>query len=256
MGKDTAQMAIGRWGKASGWRDHQGNFNKFMDRTNITRSLPRHVLQIDQILPLAKHDDTVKMAEEIIGRAKMLGVKPENLIVDKTAIGFGTWSHLVRVWGPALGVSWNEGATDNKIIAEDQDAASVQCDGVMSEMWWAFRRWIDPTNCAVLINPIIPPQPIHTQLTSRQYSPGKKGIKVEPKDKYKARNAGVSPDEADCLVMLVHAVRLTSDVLPGLVEQSAPGKEEMKVSFETVGSMKAYDKDDSISLDGTPSDFL
>jgi hypothetical protein len=256
MGKDTAQMAIGRWGKASGWRDHLGNFTKFKDRLNISKDLPRHVLQIDQILPLQKHDDTVKMAEEIIGRAKMMNIKPENVILDKTSIGMGTWSHLVKVWGPAIGVGWNEGATSNKIIEEDQEGADAQVEGVMSEMWWAFRRWLDPTNCAVLINPIIPPQPIHTQLTSRQYSPGKRGIKVEPKEKYKARNGGVSPDEADALVMLVHIVRLTSDVLPGLVEHSKPAKGESDVNFESVKNMQRYDTDDSMALDDSGRDSL
>lgn len=250
MGKDTAKFAVARWGLASGWRDHTGKFHKFKDRKNIAKDLPRHVLQIDQIMPMQKHDDTVMMAEEIMGKATTLQIKPEHLIVDKTSIGLGVWSHLVKVWGGALGVSWNEGATPNKIIAEDLEGADDQADGVMSEMWWAFRRWLDPVNCAVLINPIIPPQPIHTQLTTRRYGTGKKGIKVEPKDKWKARNGGTSPDEADALVMLVHVVRLTSDILPGLVEQSVPSRASGNVEFKTFASFKSIESEDSIAQDG------
>jgi len=54
-----------------------------MDRLNVSREKPRHVLQVDQILPMAKHDDTVKMAEEIMGRCKNMHIKPEWVAVDK-----------------------------------------------------------------------------------------------------------------------------------------------------------------------------
>lgn len=227
MGKDSAQMAIGRWGKASGWRDSKGEVITFKDRLDIKKNKPRHVLQIDQILPLQKHDDTIKMAEEIIGRCKMLGIKPENVAIDKTGYGFGTWSHLAKIWGDIYGISWNEKATEKKILSEDLDPANKQADGVMSEMWWAFRRWLAPETRAILINPIIPPNPIHTQLTSRRYKNGKSGIKVEPKEEYVARNK-YSPDESDALVMLVHIVRHRSEVLPGLTEQQAPSKDTLK----------------------------
>lgn len=256
MGKDSAQMAVGRWGLASGWRNSIGKFESFKDRLNIAVEKPRHVLQIDQILPLSKHDDTVKMAEEIMGRCKMLKVIPENCAIDKTGYGFGTWSHLIKVWGPVYGISWNEKATEGKILSEDQEPASKQCSGLMSEMWWAFRRWIDPSCRAILINPIVPPQPIHTQLTSRRYETTGKGITVEPKDRYKSRNAGQSPDESDALVMLVHIVRQTSDVIPGLTEAPARSANEQDFMFESVRNMVSIDKDDSMSIEGTEQDHI
>lgn len=251
MGKDTAQMAVGRWGLASGWRDHQGIFHTFKSRTDISKGQPRHVLQIDNILPLAKHDNTVTMAEEIIGRCKALQIKPTNVAIDRTGYGFGVHGHLTKVWGDVFGVSWNEKPTERKILAEDRDGADKQCDGVMSEMWWAFRRWLEPNCCAVLINPIIPPQPIHTQLTARRYKTGKNGIKVEPKEEYMSRNGGISPDEADSLVMLVHVVRKVSDVIPGLVEQQSPSRDNRgrnEYQFESASKMSMIESDDSIAL--------
>lgn len=254
MGKDSAQMAIGRWGKASGYRDKKGEFIPFKDRLNITKEKPRHVLQIDQIMPLQKHDNTVTMAEEIIGRCKMLGIEAEWLAVDKTGYGFGVHGHLTKVWGNCVGISWNEGATTKKILAEDSEGADKQADGVMSEMWWAFRRWLEPVTKAILINPIIPPQPIHTQLTSRRYEPNKgkgKGIKVEPKDRYIARNKN-SPDEADAMMMLLHVVRLNSDIIPGTVEQQQPAKQHKKdgnMKWIAVKNMVATDLPDSIGED-------
>lgn len=259
MGNDSAKMAVARWGLASGWRRQNGTTETFMDRLNIARAKPRHVLQVDQILPMMKHDDTVRMSEEIMGRCRMLRIKPEWVVLDKTGIGLGTYSHLQKTWGDILGVSWNEKATEGKILAEDSEGADKQCEGVMSEMWWAFRRWLDDRCRAVIINPIIPPHPIHTQLTSRRYKTGKRGIKVEPKEEYKTRNANASPDEADALVMLVHLVRLRGDALPGLMEEQAPQKEaytgDNTIKFQRIKELVSVDADDSLSQDGTEKDL-
>ena len=252
MGKDAAQMAVGRWGLASGYYDQQRKFVKFKDRLDISRDKPRHVLQIDQLLPMQKHDNAVTMAEEIMGRCNILKIKPENCAIDTTGIGFGTGSHLRKVWGDVFTIAWNEGATERKILAEDQEGANKQVDGVMSEMWWALRQWLNPSCRAFLINPIVPSNPIHTQFTSRRYETGKNGIKVESKDKYKARNQH-SPDEADAIVMLIHLVRKVSDVIPGLVEQSQTSKEvrgTSSIKFMSIKDMKDVDEPDSIASDG------
>lgn len=251
MGKDTAQLVVGRWGLASGWRDHLNTWHPFKDRLNVAVDKPRHVLQIDGMFPLAQYDDTVRMSEEIIARCKTLQIPPEWVGVDKTGYGFGTWSHLRKVWGDVIGIAWNEKATESKILSDDQEGADKQCDGVMSEMWWALRRWLDPRCCAVLINPIIPPQPIHTQLTSRRYKTGPRGIKVESKEEYKARNQN-SPDEADALVMLVHVVRKNTDVLPGLVDEKTnrPNDKRESLKFEIAAKAATFDVADSIMGDG------
>lgn len=256
-GQDTAKMAVGRWGLASGWRDHMGKWHDFVDRLNVTQKKPRYVLQIDQILPMDKHDDTVRMSEEIIGRAKMMHISPEWLALDKTGIGFGVDSHLNKVWGAVFGIGWAEKATGSKILAEDTAGADEQCAGVMSEMWWVFRRWLDPMVSAILINPIIPPQPINTQLTSRRYRNGKAGkITVESKDEYKARNQH-SPDEADAMIMLTHLVRKRSDVLPGLVSQQQASRPEAGgIAFTAASKMHSIETDDSIHGEGVDADHL
>jgi hypothetical protein len=260
MGKDSAQMAVARWGLASGWRDHMGIYHPFFDRLNVKNAKPRHLLQIDQILPMQKHDDTVRMAEEIMGRAKMMQILPENLIVDKTSIGLGVHSHLNKVWGASQGVSWNEKATSQKILAEDLSGADEQCEGIIGEMWWTFRRWIDPTCCAILINPIVPVQPLNTELTSRRRSTGKAGkIVVENKEKYKARNGGMSPDSADAVIMLTLLVRKNGDVLPGLVEQQTKNtSQEGQIKFDSVKNIVTHqiDKDDSLCEDGSEKDAM
>jgi len=259
MGMDSAQMAVGRWGLASGYRVEAPNTLEgykvvnFTSRLNISKKEPRHVLQLDQVIPMEKHDDTVMMAEEIMGRCNMLGIKPEWVGVDCTGIGLGTHSHLNKVWGDVMGIAWNTMASEKKILAEDKQNARETCDGVMSEMWYAFRRWLDPRVKAVLINPIIPQTPLNSQLTTRRYSTGKNGIKVESKEQYKARNQR-SPDEADCAIMLCHVVRMRAEVTPGLVEETKPSHNTVQrdegTGFTPVTKRESVDAEDSICKDG------
>ena len=251
QGGDSAQMSIARWGLASGWKNHKGEFTKFKNRLDVSRDKPRHVLQIDQIMQLERHDDTIKMAEEIMGRCKVMQIPPENVATDKSGVGFGTHSHLVKVWGNVFGIGWSEGATSTKILADDTGPADEQCEGIMSEMWWTFRRWMDPTCCAILINPIIPTSPIYQQLTARRFSTVKAGkIKVESKDAYKARNGGKSPDEVDSLIMLPQLVRHISDILPGLVEQESRSQapDGAPIKYEQATKIVSIEEFDGIEL--------
>lgn len=214
-------------------------------------------LMCDRIMPLRRFVDRIEHSEPEdsvcirVASKDGLYVTRHHVITHNTGIGHGTYSHLNQVFGACLGISWNEGATEGKILSEDNEGADKQCDGVMSEMWWAFRRWMDPRCRAVLINPIIPPQPIQTQLTSRRYETNRKGIKVEAKEKYIARNQN-SPDEVDALIQLVHLVRLSGSVLPGLLEESPKSKSSGTgdYKFQSVKDMVSVEDDDAMGVDG------
>jgi hypothetical protein len=68
------------------------------------------------------------------------------------------------------------------------------------------------------------------------------------------RNGGNSPDEADALMMLLHAVRMNTDVVPGLVEAQVPGKnlnEAAGIKFTSVKSWGSIEHDDAICADGS-----
>jgi len=186
-----------------------------------------------------------------MGRCSRLGISPENVGVDRTGIGQGTYDHLRASWGDVIGIMWSEGASEMKILAEDTDPASKQCEGISSEMWWTFRRWIDPTVRAILINPIIHPQPLHTQMTSRQYDTGKKGIRVESKEKYKARNQK-SPDEADSVIQLTYVVRKITTVLPGMVERPKSVQERAMpdIVIQTPSKQESTEEDDAVGTEG------
>lgn len=245
-GIDKPTMCVWRWGKALGWRRQDGQFVTFRHR-QTQKETPRYVLQLDQIIYLEKADQTIMAAEEIQGRCKDLSVEAENVAIDATGAGLGTASHLKMYWGDVLAVNWGEGATDGKILSEDVRSAKEQYDGLISEMWFTCRRWMDPTVGVLLINPIVPSHPLNTQLTTRRYKWAKEGRqRVEKKDEWKARHQGLSPDEADSFVMGPLLVRARKNILPGLVEQEGSDAPQHEQAFTKLESVDMDDQLDGV----------
>lgn len=253
QGADSAQLTVGKWGLAKGWTTANGKYEEFVDRLNPGKKLPRHVLEVCQLIPLEKANDDIQMSQEIIGHCKMVGIKPENLALDKSGNGFGTWSYLTKYWGDVFGINWAEGATEMKVLSEDREGADTQYDGVSSEMWFAFKRWLDPTVCAIIINTIVPANPLNQQLTSRRFRYVKAGKnKVESKEEYKARNQK-SPDEADAIIMLPHLIRNRKRVLPGLIEQEDNSRHQEDREPAKLDNADAFDGLDGVGGGGADS---
>lgn len=220
QGQDKAMMAVGRWGLASGWKPVSGPMIYFEDRLQPGRRKPRHVLTVDQTLMRPKSADATEVQADMMGQCKIMGIPPENVAMDKTGNSYPVYSHVAKYWGDVLGIGWGEGATETLVVSGDKNKASDLYDGVPSELWFGFKRWLDPTVCAVMINPLIPTTPLNRQFTSRRFRYVKnQRMRIESKDEYKARNGGISPDDADCVVMLAFLVRQRGGVLPGIIEQ-------------------------------------
>lgn len=253
QGTDTAQMAVFRWGLAKGVRSADGKYVEFTDRTSAGKKRPKYVMEIAQVVQMQKSYDTIQMAEEIMGRCNMLGISPEWCAVDMTGNGFGTYSHLKRYWGEVVGINWSSAATDSKVLAEDAEPASSRYMGISSEMWFAFREWLNPTVGALVINPIVPSSPLNQELSQRRFRYSKNGTyKVESKEEYKARNQK-SPDTSDSVIMTVQLVRQKSPILPGVVQQyDGSTKEE---AGDDVAQATA-DEPDSICTDATGAETL
>lgn len=220
QGADRAIIGIGRWGLAHGWRDQNGKRVDFVNRLNPKQKQPRHVLTIDQFFVIPKSLDAVGVTQEIMGKCKQLKVPPEWVAMDSTGGGMATYSYASVYWGKILGINWAEKATDMKVLSDDLAPAIERFDGVPSEMWFAFRDWMDPNVCAVLLHPAIQSADLYSQMTSRRYKRTRNGrLHIESKDEYKARNAGKSPDEMDVVVMMLHLCRVRGGVTPGIIEQ-------------------------------------
>ncbi len=246
QGADKALFGVGRWGEASGWRNLKGEEVPFVDRANPNVAITKHVAVLDQIFQLPKSNSTVEIMQEVMGRCNIMGIEPANLAMDRTGNAAGTFGHAKTYWGDVLGVDFGTKADKSKVIAEDVSTAYDQYDGKVTELIFAMKKWLDPVVCALLINPIVPTNPLFTHVTTRRYRNVKGGrIRVEPKEEYKARNQGTSPDELDILTLLVEWCRQRGGVLPGIREKrdsdAGPDRQAM--------SLKTADEPDSIATE-------
>ncbi len=241
-GGDKSLWGIGRWGEAAGWTRANGEFEWFVNRTNPDERRTKHVMVLDQIFTLPKSDNTVTMIQEVIGRSKDIKIGPYETAMDRGGNASGVWSHAKKYWGDVLGVDSGERASDSKVLADDLMVAYDVYQLMASELWFATKRWLDPTVGAVLINPAVPPHPIFNQLTTRRYRNIKGGkVQVEPKHEWRARNGGISPDEADVLNLMVAWCRQRGGVTPGMLES----KTDTHTTGEIV-SLETADEHDSL----------
>lgn len=213
-GGDAAELAFGRFGKAIGIRrppTHEfpnGREVIFKDR----RGMPhfRWAIQLDAIIQLPK-GDTVKMAQNIRAECIKRKVQPGSLMLDRTGNGAGVHDLLKSLWSEqVLGVNYSESATDRKIMEEDSKTAAEEYGRADSELWFALKKWLEFQFFAV--QPEVMAEDLVKQLTGRRYTPGKL-TKVESKVDYKSRG-NPSPNKADAVTLLVHAVRVGFGCVP------------------------------------------
>jgi hypothetical protein len=246
QGADKAAMALGRWGLAAGWRKENGTIIMFEDRLDPGKRRPRHVLTVDQLFILPKSGDTVTMVQEIMGRCKNLLVPPENCCMDSTGAGLGVWSHAVTYWGDVLGINWYNPSTDKRILSGDLGTAEDSYEGLPTEMWYTFKRWLDPVVNSILFNPTVPTVPLYRQLMTRRVKVvNNKRQRIESKDEYKARNGGHSPDDADALIMLSYLIRMRFKDLPGIMEINTQTQKEEEDPFAQSRPLEREDRIES-----------
>lgn len=248
QGEDGAVMTLFRYGLASGWTRESGDRITFVDYRDPSKPRPRHVLQYDQQIQLTNRDDTVALAKEVMEKAKQLNIKPENIGIDGTGNGFGTYSHLKQYFGEVLFIQWAAKATDKKVLNEDQAPASAVYDSIISEMWFTTRRWFE-SGC-IMISPMINHSPINQQLSTRRFSRVRLGLMhVEPKKEYKARG-NASPDEADSFVMAPFLVRHRHEILPGMqVESERPQNDDQ----DDHNRHREVNEDKNLEMDTEPT---
>lgn len=208
-GADNAIMTVGRYGAATGWRRRptvqspDGEVVPF--RTFDGKPTRKNVLQIDQQFKLPKAE-TLQMAKQIREMCEKAGVDPEWLCVDRTVNGAGVHDYLKATWGPVKGVNPSFAATEMKILAEDTETPNDLYERLVTELWYATRKFIEHTY--MKIGPTIPTERLFHELTTRQFNTSARGkIKVESKPEYRSRG-NKSPDYADSLTLLLHGVRM------------------------------------------------
>lgn len=215
-GDDTAFLAVGRFGRADGWRkmptekDPSGEAVIFRDSAG--RRQHKMVLQVDQLIALPKAD-TVRMTDNLRDICRNAGIRPEWLGVDRTGNGAGVHDLLRSTFGDnVLGINPSTSSTDHKILEEDQQLPSESYSLLATELWFALRKWLEVS--AVKFSPTVSTEPLWGELTGRRFGQAEKGrAKVESKAAYKSRG-NKSPDRADAVTILLHTVRMQGRITP------------------------------------------
>ncbi len=244
-GGDAAPFAVGEYGNAVGYKtppsvQHpQGNVIYFKD--DLGRKISRPALQILQIFKM-ESGNAVFMANQIITLCSKLHIKARNLCLDTTGLGQPVYDIIVdkEGWSEVTGINYSENASETKILEEDTKTAKEEYDRACSELWFALKKWME--HKLVLFSPMIDFTNLFTQLTGRQYAPGKNS-KVESKPTYKARNGGKSPDEADTATLIVAAVRKATGIIPSMkLTKGGIGTNMGEASTEFVARVDSYNR--------------
>jgi hypothetical protein len=200
-----------RYGETLGFRPIGSAEVQTYGKDEEGNPITRWAAQIDQVIDLKKLK-TEEQYEQVRFFCEQAGVDPDWLSVDRTGNGTGVndllhsrWSHEV------MGVGWGEAATDTKIMDESQDLASEICDGVHTEMYWAFRQWLEFG--FIYFGPNLDVRELFWQFSNRKVNSigkgktGKARVRLQSKKEFK-RVYGRSPDDADAVVMALHRIRL------------------------------------------------
>jgi hypothetical protein len=229
-GGDAAPFTLGKWGRATGMKlppsiEHP-NGRTVMFKDKFQRVTPRWGLQVEQQFTLPK-GDTVAMKDHVITFAKRAMIRPQFLCVDQTGHTRGVADLIKHEWSSSIhGVNYSSGPSEEKLMQEDTQTCAEAYDRMCAELWFAFRNFAEFGY--LLLSPSIDMSLLAPQLTQRQSKLAGKQTKVEPKRDYMTRTSQASPNEADSLTLLVHAVRKGSGFIPSMVpsdSDSARGDE-------------------------------
>jgi hypothetical protein len=243
QGEDSPILTISRYGMANYVLTESGDRKWFMDYLNPEQKKPRRCFQADQQFKLPNTNPT-ELAEEVMRICKELGIPPDNVVVDGSGNGFGTYSHLAKYWGNVLYIQWGRKSTDLKVLHEDQEPASAVYDNIISEMWFTMRRWME-SGC-FWISTTIHPSPMAEQLTTRRFNRIRGSLlRVEAKPEFKSRG-NPSPDEADSLIQGPHLIRERFyHLLPGM-QVDAQYTEEVRDKWAEKDEDYASEKPDHL----------
>ena len=220
-GGDPAKIALGRFGKAIGYRlDPSPDFpggRKVLFKDRWGKPLFRWGLQVDKI-DLLEKGDTVKVATEIRKVCLMNHVGPECLMLDRTGNGAGIHDLLKSMWSmQVMGVNYMDSATARKILEEDSKTAEEEYERAVTELWFALKKWMEFNFIA--FGPVALTDDVVKQLVGRRYDASRHN-RVESKKEFKERNSNQSPNDADALTLLLHGVRTCFGVVPSALDHA------------------------------------
>lgn len=222
-GSDRAVVARGEWGAARGIKrppsvEHPNGHEEIFRKGD--KPITRNVLHLTGLITMPRNA-TIDMGVEIRKLAQKLAAKPAWVAIDRTGNGQGVFDWLKVHWSPQVrGVNFYESASSIKIMDEDEKTPKEEYDRVLTELWFALQKFLEFGY--LIIDPSVDSSALFPQLTGRRFLPGAK-TKVEAKKEYMSRG-NTSPNEADAVSLLVHAVRMESLVGLGMEADMGVGE--------------------------------
>lgn len=220
-GVDKAIMTIAKFGLADG-RTCLGQHTRFEG--------PKWGVQIEAQFEIPKYDPTKQLQQTIwIARQikkhckETFQILPMNLIVDRTGNGSGVHDTLKQEFGvEVVGLNFGTASTETKILEDDTQTAEELYDGVVTELFFATRKFMETDS--LVISPSVSLNPLRKELSTRKWNYGRGGRnRVESKQEY-ANQGNDSPDRADSLCMIQQVIRKRKQFRASRVSKLVPQK--------------------------------
>lgn len=218
---DDATVVSGRAGRAVGYTNYEG--------IRFELPKPRICIQVDAVNIMVR-GDTQDLADDYMGRCKLLGVRPSGFGIDKTGVGLGTHDLIRRQWkqkvgdtdmdgevATIVGINYAQTPTEIKVCEEDTQTPKEMYDRIATELYYAAAKLLE-FDCVGFGRGVDAKtfEELGARRGGMQVGLGKK-LTLESKDAYKARTGEGSPDRADGVTILLHVARIST---PGLVPKS------------------------------------
>lgn len=217
-GRDACVFTKGRAGMARAFRKKDGELVKFVT--------PRFAAQADQQFELKKGDTKI-VGDEIIKTCIGANIQTGCFGMDATGNGAAVWAYVCAQWGEILGIDFTKPATTIKILSEDKALPEELYQGLVTEVWYGLRYWMEFGYFA--IHPGIRQDPLEPELLGRRYELGEgKLVRVEDKKIFKKR-LGRSPDWGDSLTVFGQTVRMRGQSMFASMKGDVRGKVKKQV---------------------------
>lgn len=184
-----------------------------MFKTPEGKPMPKPGLLLESQLQLPK-GDTVAMKNSVIEVCRRSGIRPEHFAIDRTGNGAGVCDLIRHEWSGSIhDCNFSSGASETKIMQEDNKSAREEFDRLASELWGALNKFAEFG--VLMIHPQVDMEHLGAEITQRRYRNIGGRIKIESKADFYSRGHP-SPDHVDSLTLLIHATRLGFSVIPSM----------------------------------------
>jgi hypothetical protein len=166
----------------------------------------KRVLQLEEKVPIRINDKSTdpvdyQVARQAIEECRKRGVKGECFALDVSGRGAAIRSIMFEEWSPlVVGVEFGGAPSQSPVSADDGTLCKDRYDRRVSELWYNARELLAAGQLKGLDRETV------KQFCSRIYELKGKKVSIEKKEDTKLR-IGRSPDDADCVAVLVELAR-------------------------------------------------